>query len=151
MIAYLNGWGLSIQEHGWRWMVGLGAVPAILQFGLMLLLPESPRWLCKSGQTGLARNVLNKVYGQGSHLVVAEVLRAIDLEITEEKRISRHPISVDMTSKYRIRWVQKLQDAWAQLAHVGGNRRALTIACLLQGLQQLCGFVSCNSNGHNLY
>ena len=33
------------------------------------------------------------------------------------------------------------KDNWDELFRVGGNRRALTIACLLQGLQQLCGFV----------
>lgn len=29
-----------------------------------------------------------------------------------------------------------------ELLTVPGNRRALIIACMLQGLQQLCGFVS---------
>jgi sugar porter (SP) family MFS transporter len=47
----------------WRWMVGLGAVPS----GIFLLgvawLPESPRWLLKSGQDQKAISILNKIGG----------------------------------------------------------------------------------------
>ena len=42
---------LGIAEHNWRWMLSLEALPAILYFGLLFFVPESPRWLAmKAGK-----------------------------------------------------------------------------------------------------
>ncbi|MCJ1475365.1 hypothetical protein MMC13_004027 [Lambiella insularis] len=142
MVAYFVGWRLSAADHGWRWMVGLGGLPAVIQLGLILLLPETPRWLMAVGKVDLARTVLKKVYGAGSHGVVESTLRAIDMEIMEEEEATntRH-LHTDL-AKIRPLWIQKLHDGWTQLFYVGGNRRALIIACFLQFLQQSCGFNS---------
>lgn len=50
---------LSFAASGdWRWMIGLGAIPAAV-FGLgMLFLPESPRWLMKMGRMERAKKIL---------------------------------------------------------------------------------------------
>ncbi|WP_197378532.1 sugar porter family MFS transporter [Mycolicibacterium mengxianglii] len=45
----------------WRWSIGAAAVPAAIMLGLLLRLPESPRWLIKDGDSDKARDVLNKV------------------------------------------------------------------------------------------
>ena len=55
-----NSW---FGQQGWRWMFGLTAVPSVLFFLGMFLVPESPRWLAKNGKPDLARNVLNKIGG----------------------------------------------------------------------------------------
>ena len=51
-------------EDAWRWMFGLGAIPA----GLFLLgalgLPESPRWLVKAGKEDKAALILEKIGGK---------------------------------------------------------------------------------------
>jgi SP family myo-inositol transporter-like MFS transporter 13 len=41
VIAYGIGAGFENVHGGWRWMVGLGAIPAGIQFFLLYFLPES--------------------------------------------------------------------------------------------------------------
>jgi sugar porter (SP) family MFS transporter len=48
----------------WRWMFGLGAVPAVLFLIGVLWLPESPRYLMKAGQSDAAEKVLQKIGNQ---------------------------------------------------------------------------------------
>lgn len=139
VVAYVFGWIFSMKVHGWRWMVGLGAAPAILQFGLLIILPETPRWLVKNGDTEAARAVLRKVYS-GTESVARDVLQAIDREISEEEAVSQEAYT-STPGRDSWTWLNKVHRALSELVYVGGNRRALTIGCLLQALQQLCGFV----------
>ena len=114
-------------------MVGIGASPAIVQLGLLFFMPETPRWLKKARKTEKARHVLSRVYGKDSEAIVEALLCAIDMEILSEEE---PPI------KNEHSWMAKVRNKITDLFEVGGHRRALIIACLLQGLQQLCGFVS---------
>ncbi len=61
----LSGRGLASWnvDAGWRWMFGVTALPACLFFALMFLVPESPRWLVKSGKSAGARAVLARIGG----------------------------------------------------------------------------------------
>jgi len=117
-------------------MVGLGAAPAFVQLAILLFLPETPRWLVQAGQVSAARRVLCKVYrvSSGSERVADRVLRAIEKEVAEEDESSG--------SKTEAKWCYHTFQTLSELCRVGGNRRALIIAMMLQGLQQLCGFNS---------
>lgn len=55
--TYLVNYFLSFGD-GWRLMLGLAAVPAVLVLGSLAVLPESPRWLVLTGQDDAAAAVL---------------------------------------------------------------------------------------------
>jgi MFS transporter, SP family, galactose:H+ symporter len=46
---------------GWRWMLGLAIAPAVIFGTGMFFLPETPRWLIRSGRRELARGVLIRI------------------------------------------------------------------------------------------
>lgn len=47
----------------WRWMFGIGLLPALIMFAGSYFLPESPRWLVKRGQEAKARMILARFRG----------------------------------------------------------------------------------------
>ncbi|KAK6597790.1 myo-inositol transporter 1 [Botrytis cinerea] len=147
VVAYIVGWAFvewGSLETGWRWMVGLGAVPAAVQILVMLFMPETPRWLVQVGRADEGRSVLTRVFGKGTEMqkVVDEVLKGIEREVREEDEAKRLREMARKTKGSEDSWISDAKDSWEELIGVGGNRRALIIACLLQGLQQLCGFNS---------
>jgi len=56
-------WRLAFVDEVWRAMFGVEALPAILFLGLLLVVPESPRWLAKQGRDAEARDILSRVVG----------------------------------------------------------------------------------------
>ncbi|MEU9469692.1 sugar porter family MFS transporter [Streptomyces avermitilis] len=58
LAAYLTGY---LIDDSWRWMFGLGTVPALLLLAGMFQLPESPRWLFTHQGKQAARDVLTQL------------------------------------------------------------------------------------------
>ncbi|ACU61055.1 sugar porter family MFS transporter [Chitinophaga pinensis] len=78
----------GLRNHGddaWRWMFGLGLLPSLLFFLGALWLPESPRWLVKSGRSAEARIVLHRIGGDD---FAAESLSVIQNSMTGNERVS---------------------------------------------------------------
>lgn len=61
--AYVVNYAFARTADGWRWMLGLAAVPGLLLAIAMVMLPESPRWLSDKGLTEKARAVLKRIRG----------------------------------------------------------------------------------------
>ncbi len=66
LVSYLVGYALSHGGEGWRWMLGLGAVPGLILAAGMLVLPESPRWLAGRGRADAAEVTLERLRGPGA-------------------------------------------------------------------------------------
>ncbi|KAI5816860.1 general substrate transporter, partial [Pyronema omphalodes] len=118
VVAYAVG---IILGPRWRWVLGLGALPAVIQAVLMILMPETPRWLVSKGRRKEATEVLSLVYGTDDPSIISSMLVGIEKGVTSTS-------------------TGGLKDKFHRLITIPGNRRALTLACLLQFLQQACGF-----------
>ncbi|KAK0674528.1 general substrate transporter [Cercophora samala] len=139
VVAYIVGYGFGEYGHpetAWRWMVGLGGLPAVVQLFMMTIMPETPRWLVMVGRGLEARGVVEKV--AGGKVAAREVdatVKSIEIEVREEqdaRRLRRR------RGDSKAGWAE----GFDELFNIRRNKRALAIACLLQGLQQLCGFNS---------
>jgi len=66
LLAYVVNYTLSdIGENGWRWMFASQAIPAVLFFVALFLVPETPRWLIQKNQHDKAFHLLSKTGGKG--------------------------------------------------------------------------------------
>ncbi|XP_035465862.2 proton myo-inositol cotransporter isoform X1 [Scophthalmus maximus] len=108
-----------LQRDGWRYMLGLSVLPAMLQFVGFLFLPESPRWLIQRGLTQKARRVLSQIRGNQN---IDEEYDSIKNSIEEEEKDSGGDGPV----------------IWRMLTYPP-TRRALLVGCGLQMFQQLSG------------
>jgi sugar porter (SP) family MFS transporter len=52
LLAFFSNFSINkfIDADSWRWMLGVEALPAALFFGLLFIIPKSPRWLVKKGK-----------------------------------------------------------------------------------------------------
>jgi sugar porter (SP) family MFS transporter len=82
VVAYLVG--LAFNASGeWRWMLGLGAVPAVILAIGMLEMPQSPRWLVMAGKDYVARVTLSKIREDDPAAIdkeLAEIKESLDVK-----------------------------------------------------------------------
>jgi sugar porter (SP) family MFS transporter len=106
----------ATESISWRHSIGAAAVPAAIMLGLLLRLPESPRWLVKQGNGDEARSVLQRVRPSSYD---------VERELEETAQLAR----VERTAKTRG-W-PGLREAWV--------RPALILGCGIAIFTQLSG------------
>lgn len=96
LMAYISNYLLSnIGSNSWRWMLGVGGIPAVAYFLLLFLVPESPRFLIKKGKIIKARNVLEKIESRDIETEILEIKESLN-QIKENLFSGRYskPISI---------------------------------------------------------
>ncbi len=109
---------LKIDTYNWRWMLGIEAIPAIIYFFSLYIVPRSPRWLIMKGREEEALIIMKKASGP-------------EIAITELESVKQSLITG--ASKQKVRLNEIFSPAL---------KTALTIGVVLAALQQLTGINS---------
>eukprot|EP00892_Ulva_mutabilis_P007815 jgi/Ulvmu1/5405/UM022_0200.1 len=116
LLSYVINFALSHVPGTWRWMLGVAALPAMMQLVGLLIVPESPRWLLRKHRRTEAKSVAKKLFEESQ---LDQVMASMDAEVFEEAA-QQHSSALALLRRPLAR---------SQL-HVGVT---------LQVLQQLCG------------
>ena len=79
----VSGWPvwLDLANSDWRWMLGIGFIPAAFYLFALLFVPESPRWHAMHGRIDAARRILARAHGaQFAESELAEVRASLARE-----------------------------------------------------------------------
>nr|GMD93285.1 probable inositol transporter 2 [Ipomoea batatas] len=160
-LSYLFNLAFTKAPGTWRWMLGAAGLPALLQFILMLLLPESPRWLYRQGRAEEAEAILRKIYSPEEVEPEIQALKeSVEKEAQESKESER--ISVLKLCKITairrgliagvglqifqqfvgINTVMYYSPTIVQLAGIASNRTALLLSLVTAGLNAVGSVVS---------
>jgi SP family arabinose:H+ symporter-like MFS transporter len=89
---------LGIGEHNWRWMLGLEALPAVLYFFGLYLVPRSPRWLAMKGKVDEALEVMKLFRPEREAIADME---SIQEAIAKESEKEKTPVTAIFKPAFR--------------------------------------------------
>ena len=125
VLAYAFDAAFYKVAHGWRYMIGIGAIPSIILGVLLFWCPESPRQLMYHGRREQCERIIRRIYPNASEQQVQEKLLSIEHGVNAAKSLNEE-IS--------------LRKSMNMLFTIPANRRAGIAACGLMFFQQFCGF-----------
>lgn len=81
LVAFFSNYLLvGAGPDNWRWMFGVMAIPSAAFFGLLFVVPDSPRWLVRVNRAAEARAVLAGVGAQDVDLELGDIVRSLGEE-----------------------------------------------------------------------
>ena len=106
---------IGLEQHTWRWMLGLEILPALVFFLALFTIPDTPRWLMNQGREDEAEEVVRK-------LLPAE-------EAVQELDTIKHSSAVEHES------------LWERIGDIFGPkmRLALVVGLIVAVTQQITG------------
>ncbi|KAF8082615.1 hypothetical protein N665_0818s0030 [Sinapis alba] len=148
----------------WRWMLGVAGVPAIVQFVLMLSLPESPRWLYRKDRVAESRAILERIYPEDEVEAEMEALKeSVEAEKADEAIIGdsfgaklkgafsnpvvRRGLAAGVTVQVAqqfvgINTVMYYSPSIVQFAGYASNSTAMALSLITSGLNAIGSIVS---------
>jgi SP family arabinose:H+ symporter-like MFS transporter len=77
---------MGFDQWNWRWMLGIEAIPALLYFLCLSIVPESPRWLMMKGRVQEASVILKRALGeQNAEKEIQQINNSISLAQNQTK------------------------------------------------------------------
>nr|GMD89535.1 probable inositol transporter 2 [Ipomoea batatas] len=160
-LSYLINLAFTKAPGTWRWMLGAAGLPALLQFILMLLLPESPRWLYRQGRAEEAEAILRKIYSPEE---VEPEIQALKESVEKEAQESKESEKISVLKLCKITAIRRgliagvglqifqqfvgintvmyYSPTIVQLAGIASNRTALLLSLVTAGLNAVGSVVS---------
>ncbi len=134
LCSYLINYAFTNIDGSWRWMFGIGFVPALLLSLGMIVLPESPRWLVKQNQSDKAKRILQQ-------------LRCTD-NVSEEMADIQRSLTMRPTSFREIfsPWVLPVLFLGAMMGFIQQVTGINTIIYYAPTIFQLAGFQDASSS-----
>ncbi|KAI5920649.1 general substrate transporter [Camillea tinctor] len=125
LLAYAFDAAFYRVPHGWRYMVGLGALPSILLGATLFLCPESPRQLLSKGKSEECLKTLQRTYPKASESQISQMMLSLEIGVAQARAMNE-----EMSTTKALK----------ELVTVPAYRRPAIVACGLFLFQQICGF-----------
>ncbi|AET38059.1 Cin10p Ecym_2317 [Eremothecium cymbalariae DBVPG len=164
VIAYLISVYFMSKDVAWRYLFGIGVVPAMILLLFLAFIPESPKWLVMKARINDAEVTIRKLYPHAStHQVQVKVKKLVhglaklrssedETEPLIERRGSRRSCIPKQYSGASVNYPTDANTMntrpFSEESSHGRKRqhdmeartkRALTMACILMFLQQILG------------